>query len=176
MSEASPTAGAENPRRRQERRAAAVRLGSFLVWWVLLMSLWVWIDDSIALPELLVGAGVAVMGALFVELLQHQAASEIRIRVEWLARARSIPFQVARDLVVVFGALFRKVAWGVDPPSSLEELSVRAGGDSAATATRRTLLVMGTSVAPNTFALGVDQERGTMIVHRLVSSRARSRP
>ena len=35
--------------------------------------------------------------------------------------------------------------------------------------TRRVLIVWGTSVAPNTFALGIDQDRDVMVVHRLVA-------
>jgi hypothetical protein len=34
--------------------------------------------------------------------------------------------------------------------------------------TRRVLLIGGTSIAPNTFALGIDSERDVMVVHRLV--------
>lgn len=171
---AEPTAGAERPRRRREGRPFAGRVGSFLIWWVLLMAFWVWIDDSIALAELLVGAGVAVLGALVAEVVQYQAASHIRIRFEWLALALPIPLQVLRDLEVVFAALFRQMFGGQAPPSALEEVTLRVGGESASTVTRRVLLVMGTSVAPNTFALGVDKERGVMIVHRLVSSHALS--
>lgn len=134
------------------------------------MSFWVWVDDSIALPELLVGAGAAVLSALLVELVQNQAASHIRIRFEWLARAFSIPLQVVRDLGVVFAALSRQVFTGQEPPSALEEEPVRVGGESSTTVTRRVLLIMGMSVAPNSFALGIDKDRGTVIVHRLVSS------
>lgn len=133
------------------------------------MAFWVWVDDSIALPELLVGAAVAVMAALFVELVQHQAASHVRIRFEWLSRALTIPLEVVRDLCTVFSALSRKLVAREDPASGLEEVPVRVGGGSAVTVTRRSLLVMGTSVAPNTFALGIDEERGVMIVHRLVA-------
>jgi multisubunit Na+/H+ antiporter MnhE subunit len=168
-----PVAGTGHPRRRREDRPIAARVGAFLIWWVLLMAFWVWIDDSIAVPELLVGAGVAVIAAFFTELVQHQSAAHARVRFEWLARALPIALQVPKDLAVVFAALWRRLIAGEEPPSALEEVPVRVGGESASTVTRRTLLVMGTSVAPNTFALGVDKERGVMIVHRLVSSRAR---
>ncbi len=54
------------------------------MWWVVLMSLWVWIDDSLDAAELVVGAVVAVLGALLAELAQYQSGSHIRIRLEWL--------------------------------------------------------------------------------------------
>ncbi|HTX62256.1 MAG TPA: hypothetical protein VMD28_01360 [Acidimicrobiales bacterium] len=139
------------------------------------MAFWVWIDDSIALAELLVGAAVATMGALFAELVQHQAASHLRVRFRWLVHALFIPPQVARDLVVVFTALFRKMVAGVEPASAFDEVPVRAGGESATTVTRRALLVVGASVSPNTFALGVDPARGVMVVHRLVPPRGETR-
>ncbi|MGH9098688.1 MAG: Na+/H+ antiporter subunit E [Acidimicrobiales bacterium] len=165
---AGPVAGAENPPRRREDRRIAARIGSFVIWWVILMALWVWIDDSIALPELLVGAAAAAASALLAELVQYQAAAHMRVRFEWLARALPIPLYVARDLGLVFWALYRKVLAGEDPPSALQEIAVRSGGERASTVTRRVLLVMGTSVAPNTFALGIDEERDVMIVHKLV--------
>ena len=58
---------------------------------------------------------------------------------------------------------------GEEPHSAFEELPARFGDDSPEGVTRRTLLVGGASVAPNTFALGIDSEREVMVVHRLVA-------
>jgi hypothetical protein len=52
-----PLAG--EPRKRQRDLPVARRVGSWLVWWVLMMSFWVMIDDSINTDELL--AGVALI-------------------------------------------------------------------------------------------------------------------
>jgi hypothetical protein len=40
--------------------------------------------------------------------------------------------------------------------------------------TRRALYVGGQSVAPNTFALGIDKDRDVMIVHQLVVTKGRA--
>jgi hypothetical protein len=56
----------------------------------------------------------------------------------------------------------------VEPPSGFRELPVRYGDDTAAGKTRRALLVGGTSVAPNSFVLGIDAEEDVMIIHQLV--------
>lgn len=163
MSDAAP----EKARRRREDLALARRLGSFLIWWVLLMSFWVWIDDSIALPELLVGAGVAVLGAALAEVAQYQADTHVRIRIEWLAKALTLPVEIGRDFGVVMRALFLQLVRGRQPASTFEAIPVRPGGDTAEKMTRRALLVAGTSVAPNTLVLGIDQDRGEMLVHHL---------
>jgi multisubunit Na+/H+ antiporter MnhE subunit len=157
------------PRRRAVRIAR--RLGAWLVWWVLLMSLWVILDNSIASDELLAGAGAAALGACLAEVAGYQAATRFRMRIEWLIPALSLPGQVVRDTVIVFAALWRRLARGEEPASGFRELPVRYGSNSAEGKTRRALYVGGQSVAPNTFALGIDHDRDVMIVHQLVVTR-----
>lgn len=155
-------------RARMRQVPAARRVGAWVAWWVLLMSFWVIVDDSIALDELLAGAGAAALGAFLAELAAHQAGTRFRPRIEWVAPALRLPADVARDTVIVFGALWRRLAHGQEPPSGFRELPVRYGGDTAEDRTRRVLLVGGRSVAPNSFALGIDAQRDAMVVHQLV--------
>ena len=162
-----PLAG--EPRKRRRDLPATHRVGSWLVWWILLMSFWVMIDDSVNTDELLAGAGAAALAALFADLVTHQAATRFRMRIRWLAPALSLPGQVVRDLVIVYAALGRRLVHGEQPPSAFLERPARCGDDTPAGLTRRTLLVGGTSVAPNTFALGIDRERDVMVVHQLVA-------
>lgn len=133
------------------------------------MSLWVILDDSIALDELLAGAGAAAVAAFLAELVTHQAATRFRMRVGWMVPALSLPGEVARDTVIVFAALWRRLARGEQPPSGFREIPARFGDDSDEGVTRRVLLVGGRSVAPNTFVLGIDRERNVMVVHQLVN-------
>lgn len=136
-----------------------------------MMSFWVALDDSVATDELLVGAGVAAIAASVAELVTYQAASRFRMRVRWIVPALRLPGEVARDTVIVYRALWRRLARGEQPPSAFLELPARFGDDSPEGVTRRTLLVGGVSVAPNTFVLGLDAERDVMVVHRLVADR-----
>lgn len=159
---------ADEPRRRWRTVRIARRLGAWLLWWVLLMSLWVILDNSIASDELLAGAGAAALGACLTEVAGYQASTRIRMRIEWLVPALSLPAQVVRDTVIVFAALWRRLARGEEPASGFRELPVRYGSDTAEGKTRRALYVGGRSVAPNTFSLGIDRDRDVMIVHQLV--------
>ena len=94
-----------------------------------------------------------------------EVGSRFRMRFGWLVPALRLPGEVARDMVTVY-AVWRRLVRGEQPPSAFLEIPVRFGDDSPEGATRRTLLIGGTSVAPNTFALGIDQDRDVMIVHR----------
>jgi multisubunit Na+/H+ antiporter MnhE subunit len=160
-------------RRRQREVPAARRVGAWLVWWVLLMSLWVSVDDSIALDELLAGAGATALAAFLAELVTYQAGTRFRMRVEWLVPALRLPGEIAADTVIVFAALGRRLVRGEQPPSGFREIPARFGGASDEDVTRRVLLVGGRSVAPNTFVLGIDRERDAMVVHQLVASEGR---
>jgi multisubunit Na+/H+ antiporter MnhE subunit len=169
MPDLGPLAG--EPRERKYHLPAARRVGAWLVWWVLLMSFWVMIDDSTAADELLAGAGAAALAALLAEQVSYQAASRFRMRVKWIVPALSLPGQVVRDLVIVYAALWQRLVHGEQPPSAFLELPARFGDDTPEGVTRRTLLVGGASVAPNTFVLGIDKDRDVMVAHRLVSRR-----
>jgi multisubunit Na+/H+ antiporter MnhE subunit len=166
-----PLAG--EPRKRRRDVPAASRVGSWLVWWVLMMSFWVMLDDSISTDELLAGAGAAALAALFAELVSYQAGVRFRMRIQWLVPALRLPGQVVRDMVTVYAALWRRLVRGEQPPSAFLEIPVRFGDDSPEGVTRRTLLIGGTSVAPNTFALGIDRDTDVMVVHRLVAKEDR---
>src|SRR5580704_12537563 len=144
-----PLAG--EPRQRQRNLPAARRVGSWLVWWVLMMSFWVMIDDSVQTDELLAGAGAAALAAVFAELVTYQAATRFRMRTGWLGPALRLPGQVVADTIIVYRALWRRLAHGEQPPSAFLELPARFGDDTPEGVTRRTLLIGGTSLAPNTF-------------------------
>lgn len=155
-------------RQRPKRLPAAKRTAVWFVWWVLLMSLWIILDDSLATDELLAGAGAAALGAALAEMAMCQSRARFRMRIEWVAPALRLPADVVRDTGVVFAALWRLIARGEQPCSRFLAQPVRYGGQSAEDTTRRVLLVGARSLAPNSFVLGLDQERNVMIVHQLV--------
>jgi multisubunit Na+/H+ antiporter MnhE subunit len=150
------------------RTPIARRARAWLLWWVVRMSFWVIMDDSVALDELLAGAGAAALGATLAELAGHQSGLRLRIRIEWFSPALRLPAQVARDTWIVFAALWRRLAHGEEPSGGFRAVPVRAAGDSDEDRTRRVLLIWQRSVAPNSFALGLDRDRNVMIVHQLV--------
>jgi multisubunit Na+/H+ antiporter MnhE subunit len=147
------------------------RVGAWLVWWVLLMSFWMILDGSAAPDEVLAGAGVAAIAALFAQWVCVRAGVSftLRIRARWLAAAARLPWAVLRDTGVIMVALWRRVASGEQPASRLRELPFFRNGETGAElATQRVLLVAGRSVAPNTLAVDLQGERDVLLVHELV--------
>lgn len=148
------------------------RVTTWLAWWVLLLALWVAVDDSLAPDELLVGAGAAALAALLAEVVFHQAAVRFQVRVAWLVRALRLPGEVAGQTGIVFAALARTVLGKAPPPSGgFRERPLRYGDDSPLGVTRRLLLTGARSLAPNEFVVGIDAERDVMVTHQLVTRR-----
>jgi len=170
---AGPLAGEPRRHGRPGHRAPAARhrAAAWFSWWVLLMALWVAVDDSLRSDELLAGAGAAALAALAAEIASHQAATRLKIRAGWLAKAFRLPGEVARDTWTVFAALARTLATRQPPRGGFRELPVRYGDATPLGVTRRVLLTGAYSLAPNTFVLGLDAERDVMVVHDLVADR-----
>jgi hypothetical protein len=159
-----PPGAAPRPRRH--------RVASWLAWWVLLMSLWVAVDDSLESDELLAGASVTAAAALLAELVGDQADVRLRIRAAWLPRALALPGQVAAQTFLIFAALARTLFTKAPPPRGrFRERPVSYGDETPLGVTRRVLLTGATSLAPNEFVLGFDAERDVMITHQLVEER-----
>ncbi len=154
--------------RHPRRREFARRAGSWLGWWVVLMAIWVIVDDSTGRDELIAGALAAAVSAALTEVASHQAGVGYRIRIGWLAAAVRLPGQVLRETVVVFGALGRRIAAGTEPAGGFVAEPVRPGPDTERGRTRRALLVGAQSLSPNKFVLGIDADRGVLISHKLV--------
>jgi multisubunit Na+/H+ antiporter MnhE subunit len=179
---------AENMRPPPARQLSVHRRATvWLAWWTLMMSLWVMIDDSLQFDELLAGAGAAAIAAVAAEFAAYQASVRYRVRPGWLLAAEilRLPAEVVRDTLTVFGALARMLVTGRAPEGGYAELP--AGGpadEKGASADEeggpvgdaggmpgeagRVLLTGVRSFAPNTFVLGIDDERGVLVVHRLV--------
>ena len=138
------------------------------------MGAWVAVDDSIGLAELGAGAGAAALGAFVAEAAGHQAATRLHLRPGWLLTVVKLPGQVVRDTAIVFAALWKRLLTGEQPPSGFRELPARFGNDASESVARRVLLVGANSLAPNTFVLGIDEDRDVMVVHQLVVNQGRA--
>jgi hypothetical protein len=82
-----------------------------------------------------------------------------------------LPGQVVADTVTVYAVLWRRMTHGEQPDSGFVTEPARYGDETAESITRRVLLTGGRSLAPNEFALRIDAETDTMVLHRLVGGK-----
>jgi hypothetical protein len=143
------------------------RIGIGLVGALIGGAFYLLLIDTTSLPELYVLAGVAALGGIAFLIGREQEFVEARVAPRWLlAAGRLIP-----RIIVDVGLVCREaVAQLLSPRRTRGVFRAAAFGAVAPTpdATGRRALVESLgSVAPNTIIVGVDAERGLLLVHQL---------
>jgi hypothetical protein len=145
------------------------RGGAVIAWigsWLVSVAIYLVLVDTVALPELVAGAVIAIIGASGATLLRAQRRVVMRPRASWLVALWRPVVSYPGDLVTVTRALVRpKTVSG-----RLYALPFEPGPDDARSAARRVLGPTAASFPPNTFVVGLDSERGLLLVHQLVPS------
>ena len=137
-------------------------------WWVALAALWLGLDDTVAFPELMTGAAAALIGAVAAELVHSQNLVRLRIKPGWLRHAWRPLLQLLPDTVRVMAVLFRQLVLRRPPRGEFRAVRFHPGRpDDAEDTARRVLAKALGSFAPNSYVIGVDDERDIMLVHQL---------
>lgn len=138
--------------------------------WSILFALYLLLVDKVAPDEIALGAfasGLAASGAV---VSQGAARARFRSQWSWFRVLARIPGRVLMDCAVVFGALFRRLVLLEPMKGRFREVPFHYGGNRPVSSARRALVTAGVSLAPNTFVVAIDGERGHLLVHQLVPS------
>jgi multisubunit Na+/H+ antiporter MnhE subunit len=137
-------------------------------WWIALGALWMVLDDTVALPELLTGAAAALLGAIAAEAVHSQKIVRVRFELRWLRHAWRPLVGLLPDTTRVLRVLLRQLLLRRRPRSGFRTVHFRGGlPDGAYDTTRRALAKTAGSFTPNSYVVGVDTERDLMLVHEL---------
>ncbi|HEY6692148.1 MAG TPA: hypothetical protein VI006_04810 [Solirubrobacteraceae bacterium] len=137
----------------------------WLTWWVLLAALYVLIDDSVLLPELVAGALAAAIGATGATLVHRERQVLLKGDVRWLRSLWRPLAGLVGDLWPLVRALPRRGGTG-----GMVEIPFDATTDGPRDTARRALTEALGTLAPNTIVVRIDTDRGVVIAHQLVST------
>lgn len=144
------------------RRAFAWTTG-----WVAAAALYLVLIDTLQLPELLVGAGAAILAATGLELAREQAILGEGMRLRWLTRLHRPLLTIPKDIVVVSLLAVRALVHRPPAQGAFRVLPFGCLEDEAHRGGRLALAEAAGSLAPNTFVVGIDVERGLILAHQL---------
>jgi hypothetical protein len=137
--------------------------------WIVCLVLYLLFAAPVSTEELIAGVPSAAAITGFALLYRRAEERRMDLRAPWFRVAFRALAAIPPDALRVGRALLRAL-WG--PRSAQAGLSAqqpfRQGNDTAADATRRALVVLGTSLAPNGFVLMMPEGSETMVLHRLV--------
>lgn len=143
------------------------RIGIGLVGVVIGGAFYMLLIDTTSLPELYVLAGVAVTCGVAYRVGRQQEFVEPHIAPSWLLASGRLLVRIPADIVLVC----REAVAQLLAPRAVRG-TFRAARFDAVAATpsdtgRRALVETLGSVAPNTIIVGVDADRGLLLVHQL---------
>jgi hypothetical protein len=145
----------------------ARRAVAWSVAWAFSAALYLLLIDITDLPELIVGAGAAVLAATGLELAREQGLVGESINLRWLLRFQRPLLKAPVDIVVVSLAAFRAVVRGASQQGRFRAVRFSGGEDQRREGGRRALAEGLGSFAPNTVVAGVDEQRGLVLAHQL---------
>jgi Na+/H+ ion antiporter subunit len=153
----------ERPRREHVLR----RLLAWSIGWVFAGALYLLLIDTTSLPELIVGAGAAVIAATGLELARGQRIVGERIRPRWLAAAYRPVLRVPADVVLVSWVAIRQLFHRRGAHGAFRAAPFRCGDQHELESGRAALAQALGSFAPNTIVVGVDPDRELVLAHQL---------
>lgn len=138
-----------------------------LIIWAGLAGVWMLLVDNESLPELVLGAGVALIATAGVQLVRAQHVADARVRASWIRRLWRPLARMPLDVGILIVELVRQLRQRRPERGQLRALRFRAVDQDADGRGRRALAELAGSLAPNTIVVGVDRRRRVILVHQL---------
>ncbi|MGH2888957.1 MAG: hypothetical protein ACRDNJ_04945 [Solirubrobacteraceae bacterium] len=130
-------------------------------------AVWMWLEDTVAVANLIDGAAAAVIGATGTTLVYAERLVELRPRARWALGLWRPLAQFGGDMPLLARVLAGALRGGERRPGALRALRFEPAGDRAEVAARCALACAVGSFAPNTIVLGVEEDDGVILVHQL---------
>jgi len=135
--------------------------------WAVLMAFWIALTGGFRWPELLIGAGAALVGSIVSVATEAVTVTHFLPHWRYLWRSRSVIWQIPLGAIWVLGALFRK---GRRARGEMGVLPFDPGGEDAESETRRAVAEAFPTMGPASVVIGVDHDKRVVIYHLLGSS------
>jgi hypothetical protein len=148
---------------------------TWLVWWGLCGALWLVLDDTLALPELVDGAVAAAIGASAATLVCARSHVQFAPQQGWARHWWRPLVHLFSDLPELTRTLLAALAGGDRDPGRVRTIDFSARADDRARAAQVALASIAGSVAPSTVIIAVDEEGGQLIFHELTARQGRER-
>jgi multisubunit Na+/H+ antiporter MnhE subunit len=132
-----------------------------------LYAIWLLLVDTREEPQLLAGLAVAAIGATGSELVRRQRVADVSFRLAWLARAWRPLTSVPADLLRLARGALAALAGGSRTAGRFRAIPFDPGDGSPRDVGREALAEIAGSFSPNTYVIGIDEERRELLVHQL---------
>jgi len=156
----------EMPPRHRRRRDQIVR--SWIGQWLIYLVLWFVFTGTVSWAELAFAVFCAAIAATAGEIVWSEPLARFTGDLHHVAEAWRLPKYMLVDTWTVLVVLAKHLTGREEAPSLFRAVQFRVGRqDNEHDATRRALAVTYTSMTPNSVVVGIDHERGLMLLHQI---------
>ncbi len=146
-------------------------MGSITGWlavWLVHAGLWLIFVSNTNTWELLVGAAAAGLATLGLAVFRRLGLVKFSPSLRQIAEAWRLPWYALSDTWKLLQAIGKQLFSKAGAPGSLVAVPFEVGQDEPASAGRRALAVLYTTMTPNSVVLGVIQEQQLLLYHQLI--------
>jgi hypothetical protein len=140
----------------------------FAVWWAVCLGAWLMLAGTASGVELFVGGLFALPCAALATFLRRSGVIPFYPGARALRRTPRLVVDVLRDTLLLARHLFQSFRGGVRE-GRFVAVTPRWPAEAGEAAKARVWLTMAASAAPNTVVVGIDLERGEVLLHQLVA-------
>lgn len=140
----------------------------WLIWWLICAGLWMWLEDTLVLANLVDGAVAAAVGATGTTLVYAERLVAFDARARWALGLWRPVVQFGFDMRLLSAVLVRALRGGRRAPGALAAVRFEPTGGPGEVSARCALAAAVGSFAPNTIVLDVEADKEVMLVHQLV--------
>jgi multisubunit Na+/H+ antiporter MnhE subunit len=123
--------------------------------------------DTTSTPELYVLCATAIACAIALGISREQQYVEASIRPSWLLASWRVLVEIAPNVLVLCAEALAQLARPRRTRGTFRAVPFQATARTTQDTGRRALTEWLGSLAPNTIVVGVDDERGLLLVHQL---------
>lgn len=123
--------------------------------------------DTPSSPELYVMAATAIASAAAFVISHEEGFVEARIKPWWVLRSWRVALRIGPDILLLCRELVAQLIRPREARGVFRAVPFRATKNNPHDTGRRALTEWVGSMAPNTIVVGVDDERGLLLVHQL---------
>lgn len=123
--------------------------------------------DTVSAPELYAGAGATLLGFAGYQVSREQGLAEASFSPAWLLRSVRILARVPIAIAVVSREAIAQLFSLRRQRGAFRTIRFDGGGETPREVGRRALVEAIGSVAPTTIVVGIDADRGLLLVHEL---------
>jgi hypothetical protein len=137
--------------------------------WFSLLALWMAFVSQTKRDELLVGVVAALIGAIADADVKRENFFEFEPKASWVMSGLLLPWYAAQGCYLTLKAFFLYL-FGRHPESNFKVAGFDATGNDSRSAAKRGLAEAYLTIPPNSIIIGIDRERGRVLMHEIVPS------